>query len=136
MNLKNNLKMKDNLRTRDNLASVRTGRICLLLTEETPSLIPFKGKFPLVHQLHYKVFSQEIMKYDYFDEMPKFIQEIVHNAEIISDYDKRFKDYLSKINVSNEEYLQLNPKVKEDILYDWLFSEQMDIGILEIHTRY
>jgi hypothetical protein len=126
--------MKNNLRTRDNLASVRTAKVCFLLTEEIPSLIPFKGKFPLVHPLHYKAFSEQIMRYDYFDEMPEFLQEIVMNGETISDYDKRFKEYLSNKDISIEEYLQRNPAAKEDVLYDWMFSQQMDIGSLSIHS--
>lgn len=124
--------MEDEMNKRENLTSVRFSRVTSLLTEKTPSLIPFEYKFPLVPEMEYKVFLEELQKYDLVEDLPRFVKDILDRAELIKDYDARFKEHLISKDISKREFKEKNPKTKLDILYDWLFSEQLDIGILKL----
>lgn len=113
--------------------SNRIGKITDVLTEKKPSkVIPFKGKFPLVKEIDYSSFLNDTMKFHLFEDCTDEIKTITRKAEKIKFLDKSFKDYLNKEDISTSEFGKKNPKIKQDILYSWLFKNKMDIGILDI----
>lgn len=119
-------------RRKEDLVSIRFANVSGLLTESNPSLIPFKCKFPLVPELEYKVFLEQLQRYEYVDELPNFLKEILDKAEKIKDWDSSFKNFLIEKDISKREFKEKNPKTKLDVLYEWLFSEQLDISVLEL----
>lgn len=119
-------------RRKEDLVSIRFANVSGLLTESNPSLIPFKCKFPLVPELEYKVFLEQLQRYEYIDELPNYLKEILDKAEKIKDWDFSFKNFLIEKDISKREFKEKNPKTKLDILYEWLFSEQLDISVLEL----
>lgn len=119
-------------RRKEDLVSIRFANVSGLLTESNPSLIPFKCKFPLVPELEYRVFLEQLQRYEYIDELPNYLKEILDKAEKIKDWDSSFKNFLIEKDISKREFKEKNPKTKLDILYEWLFSEQLDISVLEL----
>lgn len=113
--------------------TIRVGEVSMLLTQTHPSIIPFKGaKFPLVPVNEYAVFLDETLKQEKFEDLPKFMKQLVYTAEEIKEKDEMFRTYLNNRGISAKEFVQKNPKTKLDILYDWLFSEQLDVGVLDL----
>jgi hypothetical protein len=122
----------DKEKRKEDLVSIRFANVSGLLTESNPSLIPFKCKFPLVPELEYRVFLEQLQRYEYIDELPNYLKEILDKAEKIKDWDFSFKNFLIEKDISKREFKEKNPKTKLDILYEWLFSEQLDISVLEL----
>lgn len=127
------MKELENIVSEMDYTAIRVGKVSMLLTEAYPSIIPFKGvKFPLVPVNEYAVFLDETLKQEKFEDLPKFMKQLVYTAEEIKEKDEMFRTYLSNRGISAKEFVQKNPKTKLDILYDWLFSEQLDVGILDL----
>lgn len=116
---------------RDKISSVRISQVTDYLINDKPTLIPFKCEFPIVSSLDYKSFSNLIMNYNLYEDLPKFIKEKVELAEKVKYYDVSFKNYLQTNKLTEKEFSIKNPKTKLDIFYDWMFKNKMDIGILD-----
>jgi hypothetical protein len=118
---------------RNKICSIRIGKITSVLYEKRPSdLIPFKGDFPLVNVLDKMSFLDRTMKYHLFDECENDIKLAVYKAEKILFLHNSFKNFLFINSISEKDFKSKNPKIKQDILYKWLFKNKMDIGALEI----
>lgn len=114
------------------ITTIRIGKISEILTSDKPSSIPFDYKFPIIKSDDYTGFLNETMKHHLFDDLPKFIKELVYKAEQINFYNSRFLKYLESKKMSESEFENKNPKTKQDIFYDFLFSNKLDIGIITL----
>jgi hypothetical protein len=119
---------------RNKLADVRVGKVSRTLADkDVDKLLPFKnGEFPLVSDLDYSSFSKQISKELYFENLPKSIKLIVMKAEQIQVLSNSFKKYLMSKSISQKDFIEKDKKDKLDIVYDWLFLNKMDIGVLEL----
>lgn len=115
---------------KDKLSSIRVSKVLDYLTNEKPTLIPFKMKFPIVKDIDYKSFSMVVMNYSMYEDLPKFIKDKIESAEKVKYFDLKFKSYLSDKGLDESSFISKNPKTKLDILYDWMFENKLDIGIL------
>lgn len=110
----------------------RVGLISKILYEKKPSSIPFNYEFPLIDINEQSVFLKECQKHHLFEDLPKHYQEKVYKAEKVNFYNQKFLEYLISQDMSEKEFNKKNPKTKLDIFYDFLFSNQMDVGMLEL----
>lgn len=110
----------------------RVSNITKILFEENPTSIPFNYDFPIININEQSVFLKESMKHVLFEDLPKHYQEKVFIAEKVNFYNVKFLDYLETKKISQNEFNKKNPKTKLDIFYDFLFSNHMDIGILDL----
>jgi hypothetical protein len=119
---------------RNKLADLRVGKITRTLADEQAgSLLPFKNaEFPLVSDLDYSSFSKEIMKELYFDDLPKSIKITIMKAEQIQVLTDSFSKYLISKDISTSQFKSKNKEDKLDIMYNWLFLNKLDIGVLEL----
>lgn len=117
---------------RNELTSIRVGKVSYVLNKEKPSILPFKGKLPLVSDNSIDNYIDEISKYEKFEDLPRFLKNIVYKAEQIVYYNNRFVNFLEERNVSEEQFEEKNPKEKLQFLYLFLDEEQAEITILEI----
>jgi hypothetical protein len=121
------------MKRRNLLTSIRIGKVTDVLYENKPSdILPLKGSFPFVSDLDQATFLNRTMEHHLFKDLPSDIQLIVRKAEKAKWLHDRFHDYLSDKGIGKKEFRKKNPKTQQDILYDWLFSNKMDIGLLEI----
>ena len=117
---------------RDMISSVRISKVVDYLTKENPSVIPFNYKFPIVKNLDYKSFSNVVLGFELYSDLPKFIKTKVEVAEKLKRLDLSFKTYLNIIGITEVEFKMKNPKTKLDMMYDWMFENKLDIGILDL----
>ena len=110
----------------------RVSNITKILFDENPTSIPFNYDFPIININEQSVFLKESMKHVLFEDLPKHYQEKVFIAEKVNFYNVKFLDYLESKKISQNEFNKKNPKTKLDIFYDFLFSNHMDIGILDL----
>lgn len=110
----------------------RVSNITKILFDENPTSIPFNYDFPIINVNEQSVFLKESMKHVLFEDLPKHYQEKVFIAEKVNFYNVKFLDYLESKKISQNEFNKKNPKTKLDIFYDFLFSNHMDIGILDL----
>lgn len=110
----------------------RVSNITKILFDENPTSIPFNYDFPIININEQSVFLKESMKHVLFEDLPKHYQEKVFIAEKVNFYNIKFLDYLETKKISQNEFNKKNPKTKLDIFYDFLFSNHMDIGILDL----
>lgn len=110
----------------------RVSNITKILFDENPTSIPFNYDFPIINVNEQSVFLKESMKHVLFEDLPKHYQEKVFIAEKVNFYNVKFLDYLETKKISQNEFNKKNPKTKLDIFYDFLFSNHMDIGILDL----
>lgn len=110
----------------------RVSNITKILFDENPTSIPFNYDFPIININEQSVFLKESMKHVLFEDLPKHYQEKVFIAEKVNFYNVKFLDYLETKKISQNEFNKKNPKTKLDIFYDFLFSNHMDIGILDL----
>lgn len=125
---------KENQIQRNKLSDVRVGKVSRVLADsEADNLLPFKNaEFPLVSDLDYSSFSKEITKELYFDNLPKSIKKTVMQAEQVSTLTTSFRKYLTSKNITETDFKLKNNKEKLDIVYDWLFLNKLDIGVLQL----
>ena len=118
-------------KSRDLIASIRIGKVTDVMYASKPSdLLPFKGKFPLVSFMDQSTFLKRAGSEHNFKDLPNDVKLITRKAEKIKWLHNSFRDYLTKEEISSKEFKSKNPKTKQEILYRWLFSNKMDIGIL------
>lgn len=110
----------------------RVSNITKILFDENPTSIPFNYNFPIININEQNVFLKECMKHVLFEDLPKHYQEKVFVAEKVNFYNVKFLDYLETKKISQNEFNKKNPKTKLDVFYDFLFSNHMDIGILDL----
>lgn len=110
----------------------RVSNITKILFDENPTSIPFNYDFPIININEQNVFLKECMKHVLFEDLPKHYQEKVFVAEKVNFYNVKFLDYLETKKISQNEFNKKNPKTKLDVFYDFLFSNHMDIGILDL----
>ena len=126
------MSIEDQLR-RNELVSIRIGKITDVIYEKKPSkVLPFKGKFPIVDSLDAQTFLDRTMEHHKFSDLPNDIKSLVRKAEKVKWLDISFNEYLKNKGIGIKQFKEKNPKTKQDILYDWLFSNKIDIGILEL----
>lgn len=123
---------EESLDDRIKLSDVRIGKISRLLTEKKPSLIPFNYTFPIIDPNAYQKFLEETMKEVYFEDLPRFIKQSIYIAEKVNYYNIMFLGYLKAKDITEKEFKSKNPKTKQDIFYDFLFSHKLDIGIIAL----
>jgi hypothetical protein len=123
------IELQDDL---NKITTIRIGKISEILTSDKPSLIPFDYKFPIIKSNDYSGFLNETMKQHLFENLPNFIKDDVYKAEQINFYNLRFLKYLKAKKMSESEFENKNPKIKQDIFYDFLFSNKLDIGIITL----
>lgn len=85
---------------------------------------------PIVSDLEYSTFEKELQKAHFFDDLPRFIKEKIYKAERISYYETLFKKYLEDRDITVKEFKAKNPKIKDDIIHDWLFLNNLSDTIL------
>lgn len=117
---------------RNEIADIRIAKVLDYLAFKDPALIPFPIKTPLVSFLDYKSFEKQTQKGYLFKDIPRHIQSTVRQAEKMKHFDLMFRKYLGDRDISPKEYKAKNPKVKEDIFYDWLFLNKLDVDILKL----
>lgn len=110
----------------------RVSNITKILFDENPTSIPFNYDFSIININEQNVFLKECMKHVLFEDLPKHYQEKVFVAEKVNFYNVKFLDYLETKKISQNEFNKKNPKTKLDVFYDFLFSNHMDIGILDL----
>lgn len=107
------------------------GKLQIHCIQKKPSILPFKGKsFPLVESYDVPVFLDETRRSNKFDELRDEIKSLTRTAEKIKFLDSSFKNYLKNKEISENQFDAKNPKIKQDILYDWLFTNKIDVGVL------
>lgn len=116
---------------RDAIASIRVSKVMDYLTGDNPALLPFRIEFPIVSDLDYKSFADLILRNNLFDDLPKFVKNKIKDAEKVKYFDTRFRIFLQFKQITPEQFVQKNPKTKLDLMYEWLFENKLDIGILE-----
>lgn len=110
----------------------RVSSISPLLFDKKPTEIPFKVKFPIIDENEHSVFLDECQKHMEFKDLPEFYKNKVYQAEKINFFNEKFKSFLQLKNLTEKDFSKKNPKTKLDILYDFLFSNRLDIGILDM----
>jgi hypothetical protein len=110
----------------------RVSNITKILFDNKPTLIPFNYKFPILNINEQNVFLKECQKHNLFDDLPKHYQEKVFLSEKVNFYNLKFLSFLEDKKMTEKEFDQKNPKTKMDIFYDFLFSNHMDIGMLDL----
>ncbi len=114
------------------ITGYRIEKVIDYLTFENPNLIPFQIKTPIVPYLDLKSFEKQTKKAHYFDDLPRHIKETVRKAEKMKFFDLQFRKYLFDRDISSKDFKAKNPKSKEDLFYDWLFMNNLDIDVLNI----
>ncbi len=103
-----------------------------ILFDKNPTLIPFNYKFPIMDINEQEVFLKECQKHNMFDELPKHYQEKIYLCEKVNFYNQKFLSYLADSGITEGQFQSKDAATKLDIFYDFLFSNKMDIGILEL----
>lgn len=98
----------------------------------TPFILDFDLKKPLIKDIDYTSFENQTKRSNNFEELPRFIKDLVYKAEKMKHFDLSFIEYLTDREMSVYEYKNKNPKTKQDIFFDWLFLNNLDITILNI----
>jgi len=118
---------------RNTFTDIRVGKITDVLYENKPSdLLPLKGKFPIVDWMDQAVFLERCGETHLFSDLPYDLKLKVRRAEKAKWLHDRFYDFLQDKGIGVQQFKAKNPKTKQDLMYEWLFSNKMDIGILEI----
>jgi hypothetical protein len=118
---------------RNKFTTNRIGKVSSVLYKKKPcDLLPFKGKFPLVDPNDQKVFLDKTMETHLYKDCSDAIKSVVVKAEKIVFIHDAFCDFLDLKAMSKADFKSKNPKTKQDLLYSFLFSNCMDIGVLEI----
>lgn len=118
---------------RNGMTSIRVGKVTDVLYENKPSkLLPFKGKFPIVESLDITTFLNRTMLHHNFEDLDNDVKLLIRRGEQVKWLHNSFVQYLETKGIGENQFTAKNPKIKLDILYDWLFSNKMDIGILEV----
>lgn len=99
---------------------------------ENNSLLDFGLTEPLVSDLNYKSFETQLSSEFLFDDLPRFVKSLLNKAEHMLHYDTLFRKYLEDRDIYPRDYQKKNPKVKQDILYDWLFLNNLEPTILNL----
>ena len=110
----------------------RVSEVTTIMFDKKPSPIPFNYGFPIMEENEHAVFLKECQKHNMFVDLPEHYKKKVYIAEKVKFYNHKFSEYLSDKKMSENEFEKKNPKTKLDIFYDFLFSNHMDIGILEL----
>ena len=103
-----------------------------ILFDENPTLIPFKYKFPIMDINEQEVFLKECQKHNLFVELPKHYQEKIYLCEKVNFYNQKFLSFLSDKGITEGQFKTKDANSKLDTFYDFLFTNRMDIGILEL----
>jgi hypothetical protein len=120
-----------NQKQRNLITSIRISKVIDYIVENN-TLIDFDQKSPLVKDIDYAMFETQTQKTHYFEDLPRWIKAIIFKAEKMKHFDSMFKTYLLEREIYPKEYKSKNPKTKQDIFYDWLFLNKLDISILNI----
>lgn len=122
---------EENQIQRNLITSIRISKVIDYILENK-SLLDFKIKQPLVSNLDYKGFEIQTQKSHNFEDLPRWVKQIVYKAEHIKHFDLMFRQYLLDRDIYPREYKSKNPKLQQDILLDWMFLNKIDTSILNI----
>lgn len=128
---KNGLDLKTQ-QERNKYNSIRIAKVQDVFCLEKPSILPFKGKFPLVSPVALDVVKERMFKTRLFEEVPRHLQEVVYRAEQIVYYSNKFDEYLHEIYMNPKYFENLDSNEKLNVLYDFLDKIQAGMSILEI----
>ena len=117
---------------RNKLTSIRVGKISHIFTKKVPSILPFKGKFPLISENSIDNYINLYSEESEFENVPRFLKNIVYKAEQIVYYTNQFKDFLSIRDINEREFEAKNPTEKLKLLEKFLDEIQAEKTILEI----
>lgn len=110
----------------------RVSNITKTLFSDKPTSIPFNYEFPIINSNEQQVFLKECQKYNLFEDLPEHYQEKVYLSEKVNFYNNEFLSFLEDKKLSENDFNSKNPKTKLDIFYDFLFSNHMDVGMLDL----
>lgn len=110
----------------------RVSNVTKILFDNIPTLIPFKYDFPIINPNEQSVFLKECQKHNLFKDLPEHYQKKVYLSEKVNFYNSKFLLFLEDKKISEKDFINKNPKTKLDIFYDFLFSNHMDIGMLDL----
>lgn len=122
----------DSQKRRNELTSIRLGKVTKYLTKTKPSILPFKGTFPIISENALEGYMDEFNKEMLFKDLPRFLKNIVYKAEKIAYYTNQFEDFLQVQDISKKEFTNMNPKEKNNVLNSFLEEQQTDLSMLEI----
>ena len=63
-------------------------------TTKPSEYVPFKGKLPLLQPWQEELYSEQINKHKYFDDLDTWVKDIILKAKKIRAIDKGFQEYL------------------------------------------
>lgn len=117
---------------RQELTAIRLGKVSSILTESSPSILPFKGSFPLIGKNSLRNYMDEYNEEMMFRDLSRFLKHIVYKAEQIVYYTDLFETFLESKEIGKKSFNAEDPKTKLKILNDFLDEQQTSISILEI----
>lgn len=108
----------------------RVGKITPILYSDKPTQLPFKISFPILDILEQAVFLKECQKHLLFEDLPEHYKKKIYLAEKVNFFNSKFLEYLKNQKIKERDFSKKDLKEKSNILYDFLFSNHLDIGIL------
>lgn len=100
--------------------------------DKPSSLVPFKGKFPLLDPSLNDEYWKNIDSHEFVEDCPEWMQSIIFNGQKIARIDKSFKEYLENVGIY-EEFLKMKSADKSTWLVRFLNANSMDIEALQIN---
>lgn len=114
------------------ITSIRVFNVIDFILRDNDTLLDFNVNFPLVKDIDYKSFERQTLRSNNFKELPRWLKNIVYKAEHIKYYEQSFQNYLKNRDIYPREYESKTNKAKNELLFDWLFSNNLTESILHI----
>ena len=114
------------------IASIRVFNVMDFLLRETDTLLDFNVSFPMIKSIDYKSFEKQTLRSNDFEELPRWVKKMVKDAEHMQYYENSFENYLKDRDIYPREYQAKTNKAKNELLFDWLFSNKLPESILHI----
>lgn len=118
---------------RERMVSVMGGRASKVVTLKKPSsLIPFKGKFPLIEPYQEQAYFKAIQSTEKLEDLSEEFQKATERGNRIVLLEDGFKQYLAGFNITPASFAKLSNSDKSDKLMNWLNHDCIDFSQLTI----
>lgn len=94
--------------------------------------IPFKGKLPLLQPWQEELYSEQINKHKYFDDLETWVKDIILKAKKIRAIDKGFQEYL-EMNGLLTTFFSLDNSQKATELVRFFNANCISFEVLKIN---
>lgn len=119
--------------SRERSVSIMASRASAYVNEKKPSLlIPFTGNFPLIELYQLQEYNKAVESTDILEELPEEFQVAVVKGNEIGLLESYFKEYLSEIGISENDFIKKSNSDKSTILIKWMEKERIPMSKLNI----